>query len=74
MWHSARTAAGWRSPAAISLVVILMFEVHDAATGKKLSAIPPLDEPAYSPSFSPDGTSVMATVGSCDFASIRRTR
>ena len=41
-------------------------QVHDSRTGKKLTTISPLDEPAYSPSFSPDGTLIMATVGSID--------
>ena len=41
-------------------------QVHDASTGKQLSAIPPFDEPTHTPSFSRNGNLMMAAVGNCD--------
>ena len=37
--------------------------VHDASTGKEIWKIATMEKPTYFPSFSPDGTRVMATVG-----------
>jgi WD40 repeat protein len=38
-------------------------QVRDATTGKELRTIPTPNQPAHFPSFSPDGTRVLATVG-----------